>query len=155
MESTLRERALRLLARRDYSRLELTRKLAAHGTSDEIDALATQLELSGLLSDARFAESFVAARGARLGGLKLRHELKNRGISRELIDQHAARDADSELQSARALWLRKFGTLPVDARDYAKQARFLASRGFSSATVQRVLKDSLEDSLQDSPEDAR
>ena len=127
MEPTLRERALRLLARRDYSRFELTRKLAAHGTSEEIDSLATQLEQSGLLSDARFAESFVAARGARLGALKLRHELKNRGIAPELIEAHAARDAESELESARALWLRKFGTKPADARDYAKQARFLAS----------------------------
>ena len=145
MEPTLRERALRLLARRDYSRFELTRKLAAHGTSDEIDALATQLELSGLLSDARFAESYVAARGARLGTPKLRHELKHRGIDPELIEAHAARDAESEFESARALWLRKFGTKPADARDYARQARFLASRGFSSATVHRLLKNPLED----------
>ena len=61
MELTLRERALRLLARRDHSRVELVRKLATHATSEEIDSLATQLEQSGLLSDARFAESFVAA----------------------------------------------------------------------------------------------
>ncbi|MGB7988013.1 MAG: recombination regulator RecX [Candidatus Methylophosphatis roskildensis] len=145
MEPTLRERALRLLARRDHSRVELVRKLATHATSEEIDSLATQLEQSGLLSDARFAESFVAARGARLGTLKLRHELKNRGIAPELIEAHAARDTESELESARALWLRKFGSKPADARDYAKQARFLAARGFSSGVVHRLLKDPLGD----------
>ena len=145
MEPTLRERALRLLARRDYSRLELVRKLAAHATSEAIDSLLAQLEQSGLLSDARFAESFVAARGARLGALKLRHELANRGIAAELIEAHAVRDSETELENARALWLRKFGTKPADARGYAKQARFLAARGFCSATVHRLLKDPLGD----------
>ena len=38
-ETTLRERALRHLARRDHSRAELARKLAAHGSADEIEAV--------------------------------------------------------------------------------------------------------------------
>jgi len=145
MEPTLRERALRLLARRDHSRAELARKLAAYGTSEEIDSLANQLEQSGLLSDARFAESFVAARGARLGALKLRHELKNRGIALELIDAHVENDAQVEFERAREIWLRKFGRAPADVREYAKQARFLASRGFAGSIVHRLLKDVPED----------
>ena len=145
MEPTLRERALRLLARRDHSRAELARKLAAHGTSEEIESLANQLEQSGLLSDARFAESFVAARGARLGGLKLRHELKNRGIDADLIDAHVGLDAQTEFERAREIWMRKFGHAPADAREYARQARFLASRGFAGSVVHRLLKDAPED----------
>ena len=145
MEPTLRERALRLLARRDHSRAELARKLAAYGTGEEIDSLTSPLEQSGLLSDARFAESFVAARGARLGGLKLRHELKSRGIAAELIDAHVADDAQAEFERAREIWLRKFGRAPADAREYARQARFLASRGFVGSVVHRVLKDVPED----------
>ena len=145
MEPTLRERALRLLARRDHSRAELARKLAAYGTSEEIDSLAKQLEQSGLLSDARFAESFVAARGARLGSLKLRHELKNRGIAGDLVDAYVEDDPQSELERAREIWLRKFGHAPADAREYAKQARFLASRGFAGSVVHRLLKAVPED----------
>lgn len=145
MEPNLRERALRLLARREHSRAELTRKLAAYATTDEIDSLADQLEQSGLLSDARFAESFIAARGARLGGLKLRHELKSRGIADELIASHLPVDEESELNRARQVWLRKFGHAPTDARDYARQARFLASRGFAGGIVHRVLKEAPED----------
>lgn len=141
MEPSLRERALRLLARREHSRAELSRKLAGYATTEEIDSLADQLEQSGLLSDARFAESFVAARGARLGGLKLRHELKSRGVADELIASHIPDDEESELNRAREVWLRKFGHAPVDARDYARQARFLAGRGFAAGVVHRLLKD--------------
>ncbi len=145
MEPSLRERALRLLARREHSRAELARKLAGHATTEEIESLANQLEQSGLLSDARFVESFVAARAARLGGLKLRHELRSRGVADDLIASHVADDEESELGRAREVWLRKFGHGPADAREYARQARFLAGRGFAGSVVHRLLKNPPED----------
>lgn len=147
MAADLRERALRLLAQRDHTRAELLRKLAAHANAVEIESLASQLEQAGLLSDARFAESFVAARGGRTGSLKLRHELKNRGVDADLIEAYAARDAESEFEHARAIWLRKFGSPPSNARDYARQARFLAGRGFAAEIVRRVLSEPLEGRL--------
>lgn len=141
MDASLRERALRLLARREHTRVELSRKLAAHGTEEEIQTLLTHLETAGLLSDARFAEAFIAARGARLGSLKLRHELRSKGVSDTLIETYVHNSPAEELQRAQTLWLRKFGTPPADAREYARQARFLMTRGFSGDIIHRLLKE--------------
>ena len=89
-EPSLRERALRHLARRDHSRAELARKLAAHGSADEIEAVITRMGELGLQSDTRYAETFVRGKAARFGLSRLRNELSRRGVDRELIDQAIA-----------------------------------------------------------------
>lgn len=66
MNATLRERALRLLARREYARAELARKLAAHVESaEELESLLDDLSERGLLSDRRYVEMRLNARSAR------------------------------------------------------------------------------------------
>ena len=67
-----------LLARREHTRAELSRKLAPHGTQEEIDTVLNELAGSGLQSDARFAESYVRSQAARLGAARLRQTLRTR-----------------------------------------------------------------------------
>jgi regulatory protein len=134
-----------LLARREHTRAELDNKLLAHGTPEEISIVLDQLQQSGLLSDARFAESYLRSQSSRLGIARLRFALRNKGVSSEAVEASlAGADLPSELERARALWLRKFGELPVDAREWARQARFLQTRGFTSDVIRRLLKDSGE-----------
>jgi regulatory protein len=133
-----------MLARREHSRAELAHKLAAHGNKEDIQAVLDQLEQSALLSDARFAEAFVAARAPRCGATKLRHGLRARGIAEELIASALPADGEDEAARAREVWRRKFGTLPQDRSEYARQARFLQGRGFSDEAIRRVLKGSGE-----------
>jgi regulatory protein len=141
----LRQKAIRLLARREHTRAELDTKLSAHGTPEEISIVLDQLQQSGLLSDARFAESYLRSKASRLGVARLRYALRSKGVSSEAVETSlAGADLPSELERARALWLRKFGELPVDSRDWARQARFLQARGFSSDVIRRLLKDSGE-----------
>ncbi len=130
-----------MLARREHSRAELTRKLSTDGTLEDIQAMLDKLEQSGLLSDARFAESFVSSRAARFGTAKLRHSLRAKGVSDEVIAAALPADADSEMERARDVWRRKFGAAPDDRADYARQARFLQGRGFSSDVIRKVLRD--------------
>lgn len=147
MSGTLRERALRLLARREHSRVELARKLAPHvGTPEELEALLNDLADRGLLSDERYVEMRLNARGARFGNARLAHELKVQGVSSELIDM-ALMSTDDELARAHQVWKRKFGNKPVtpDPAERARQMRFLMSRGFSGETTRRVLRGDLED----------
>jgi len=144
LNPALKDRALRALARREHSRAELARKLAPHGTAEEIDTLLTELQQSNLLSDARFAESLVRSRGARFGPAKLRHTLRARGVADELIATALASDDAGELAHAREVWRRKFAAPPVDRHDFARQARFLQGRGFSSETIRRLLKELAE-----------
>lgn len=145
MELTLRERALRFLARREHARAELARKLAPHAESaEQLAALLDELAARRLLSDARYAEMRVNARGARYGDARLAHELRTQGVADELVAEALAAGGD-ELSRARAVWLRKFGAAPADATERAKQMRFLMSRGFAGETIRRVLRGDFED----------
>ncbi|MDO9450715.1 MAG: regulatory protein RecX [Rugosibacter sp.] len=142
--NALRSRAIRLLARREHTRAELARKLAAYGTEEEINAVITDLQACHLQSDARFAESYVRAQAARLGTLRLRHDMLTKGLDRELVESHLAiADMPDDLARARSLWDRKFATVPADAKEWAHQARFLQARGFASDTIRRLLKNPL------------
>lgn len=134
--SDLRERALRLLARREHSRAELARKLAQAGFAQHaIEALLDEFEEKNWLSDRRFAESYVADHRARAGSIKLAFDLRQRGVSDTLIEAVLSKNRDSELERARAVWKKKFGSDPADANEKARQMRFLQSRGFTSETI--------------------
>ena len=140
--SEIRARAVRLLARREHSRAELARKLAEFGTAEEIDDVLQSLTNNGLLSDARYAEAYVRGHAERFGAARLRQTLRQKGIAGELIDaQLAGADAGDELERARAVWARKYGATPADGREWARQARFLQSRGFSTEVIRKLLKD--------------
>jgi regulatory protein len=139
----LRRRAIGLLARREHSRAELARKLAANGTQEEIDTVLAQLQSEGLLSDARYADAYVRSHGDRFGAARLRQTLRTKGVSTELSDAPMAALPD-ELDRARAVWARKFAAAPSDARKWARQARFLQGRGFAVEVIRRLLKEPVE-----------
>ena len=139
MTRTLRERALGLLARREHARAELRRKLAPHADSaEELDALLDALSAERLLSDARYAQARVDSRSQRLGDARLAQELRTRGVAADDIDAALA-TVGAELDRARSVWQKKFGARPADRSEWARQARFLQARGFSGATIRRLL----------------
>ena len=145
MSNELRQQAIRLLARREHTRVELARKLARFGTREEIDTVLAELEASELQSDSRTAEAWLRGNASRLGASSLRHNLKSRGVASELIDEQIAQaDLPDEMERARAVWNRKFSAAPGNAKEWARQARFLQSRGFASDIVRRLLKQPLE-----------
>lgn len=142
----LRERALRLLARREHSRAELTRKLESAGsTREELNELLNDFEARNWLSDQRFAESYVADHKAKAGSIKLAYELRQRGVSGGIIEAVLGENRDSELDRAREVWNKKFGIPPVDATEKARQIRFMQSRGFASEIIRRVTQNTAND----------
>jgi regulatory protein len=169
--SDLRERALRCLARREYSRAELRSKLLhppwhreshpeesghdefgydesgseefSHGEHidpEKVEALLDDLAESGYLSDARATTQLLHAKRSRFGTQRILHELHHKGISEELIDEALPELQAGEQETARQVWQKKFGSLPKDAREKAKQVRFLQSRGFGFDIILKVLK---------------
>jgi regulatory protein len=145
---SLKARALRWLSQREYSRHELRTKLlyAAGDSADAaaIEALLDQLVEQGHLSDARFVESRVHARHARFGNRRIELELRRHGLSPD--DQLQQQLRTSELARAREVWRKKFnGRQATDAAGRAKQARFLAARGFSAEVVRRIVSNDRED----------
>lgn len=146
-EPTLRERALRHLARRDHSRAELARKLAPYGSAEEVEAVLERMSDLALQSDTRFAEAWVRSKSGRFGSIRLRHELARRGVDKSLIDEAIEHEcAQSELDRARAVWQSRFDGPPEDHREWAKQARFLQTRGFATDIIRKLLKESPDES---------
>lgn len=128
-----------MLARREHSRAELHRKLAAQGGEEDIDALLDSLEQENLLSNRRYAESLAHSRIGRHGSLRLKVELRDKGVPDPLAAEFVAEARQHDLAAARAVWARKFGTPPADATERARQMRFLAGRGFPLDVIRRVL----------------
>ena len=133
-----------LLARREHSHFELLEKLINKGCSREIaEAALDELEQDGLLSDERFVESLVQTRQTQgHGPVRIRHDLRQKGVTDALIDQWLDERGEEWLQIISRVRCQKFGNaLPDDYPERARQARFLQSRGFTSEQIRRVLKD--------------
>lgn len=139
---TLKQRAIALLARREYARAELATRLAVSGaTRDEIEPLLDELQQSGYLSDARFADALVRQKLGTHARRAIARELRERGVTKELAAEALAEaGAGDEFTEAQALWQRRFGTPPNDKREKARQLRFLVSRGYPASVAFRVLR---------------
>ena len=105
----------------------------------EVDAVLQWLEEKRFLSVERFAESRVSARSPRFGNVRIRQELAQHGVALSPEADRAL--AASELERAQAVRARKFSAGPTDAKERARQARFLAARGFSAEVIGRVLRE--------------
>lgn len=158
---SLKGRALQWLAQREHSRLELRRKLlrvvragyrvgparAAETLPErspaddhaEVDAVLDWLQTHHYLSDERFVESRVHARSARFGNMRIRQEMSQHGVV--LTPALIGELRDSEKSRAMEVRERKFGGPPVTLGDRARQARFLAGRGFSADVIWAVLRE--------------
>ncbi len=132
---------MRYLARREHSRAELRKKLLAHvQEGEDVEAVLDALEQRNWLSDARATEMLVTAKRGRLGPQRIAHELRQKGIAENLIGDAIPQLKETELDTARDVWQRKFGVLPQDQKEKARQVRFLQSRGFSLDVIFKVLK---------------
>ena len=145
-EPSLRERALRLLARREHSRAELARKLRTYASpAEELETLLEDLSRRKLLSDERYAESRAHALSRKYGAARIAHELRAKGLGKELAEQASEAARATEVERAREIWRRKFRVAPRTREERAKQMRFLQSRGFSFDAIRAVVAGPGED----------
>ena len=140
---SLRAQALALLARREYSRQELARRLEQYTeNADEIPPLLDDFEKRGWLSEARVVEQVLASRRRRFGSQKITQELRQKGISDEGIAGARETLKAGELDTAREIWRRKFPVPPTNANERARHMRFLQGRGFSLDVIRKVVSGS-------------
>jgi len=141
-KKNLETRAMRYLVRREYSRHELAQKLSTNANardSQELETVLDALEQKGFLSAQRVVEQTAHLRRARYGSQRIIHELKTKGIDAHLIDEIVPTLQATENETASTVWQKKFGRLPATREEYAKQMRFMMSRGFSVETVRKIL----------------
>ncbi len=143
---SLKGRALRLLSGREHSRHELERRLAEFEEAPgELAKTLDELEGKGFISEARVVESVVNRRSAKLGAARIKQELQNKGVGREVVLDAVAALQSTELERARALWQKKFGELATDASARGRQMRFLATRGFGGDVIRKVMQGQPQD----------
>jgi len=156
----LRERAFRLLARREHSRHELASKLLQPRNSptkhriqpppetlskqqlqEEVEQLLNKLEAKDLLSDERFAETLTRQYLRKGKGPKAlqqayqEHHLDT-AITQPLLNQLA----HLWQEQANRVREKRFGDLPPDdQKSAAKMQRFLASRGFTAEQIRQAI----------------
>jgi regulatory protein len=131
-----------LLARREHSLAELrTKLLAREFDADEVDEVIIRLSAEGLVSDERFAEAFVSSRVRKgQGPNRIRLELERRGVPGEFITICLSRGDIDWDTLARSVRTKKFGSGRIgDYREWARQAKFLQYRGFTSDQISNVL----------------
>ena len=142
-------RALDLLARREHSRAELIRKLVGAGHDrSETERTVEDLAARGLVSDVRFAEAFIRSQvGRGSGPLRIRRDLEARGVEAAAIEGLLDPDAEEWEERARAARTKRFGMVrPTGRAEAARQARFLAGRGFTRRQVRRAIEGNDPDS---------
>jgi regulatory protein len=143
LASSIRNKAMDLLARREHSEQELRQKLKTREyDADAIDETLQALKEGRLQSDERFTESYVNHRfNAGVGPLKIRYELRQKGVSDRLADEFLEPLSDQWDELMTRQRIRKYGaSIPNDYAERMKQARFLQNRGFSPESVMRLFR---------------
>lgn len=140
---SIREAAMDYLSRREHGTHELFQKLQAKGhDEEEISSVLTRLSSDGLLSDERFTEAFINQRISRGSGpLKIRAELRQKGISDAMIDTFINERDAGWYESALSVRIKKYGfSLPSGLKEKSRQSRFLQSRGFSGEQIRYAMQ---------------
>lgn len=140
------QRAVSYLAVRPRSRKEITQHLENKGFSrDSIESAIQRLESYGYINDAEFARLWIENRRRYRprGTFGLRYELKQKGISEDIIEGALQYyDEQPAAWEAIAPKLEKWQHLPqMECR--RKIYNFLKQRGFSGATIRDICEQAL------------
>jgi regulatory protein len=140
-------RALNYLSFRPRSREEVKRYLERKETPRElIDQVLVRLEQLDLINDQAFAEFWLESR-ARFnpkGAQAIKHELRQKGVTREVVDEVVNDEQDEERahQAARKKALALVGQSGMDFKTFRlRLGSFLQRRGFSYEITTRTVRD--------------
>lgn len=134
-----------LLARREYSRAELSVKLARKFEEKELDPSGIEQVLDravelGLQSDQRFLESKVRVqKNQGKGPAYIRAHLRQHDLVEEEVSAALDPDENDWLSNAYDLAERKFGSCPYDRKTGTKVFNLLLRRGFSFDQAKKVV----------------
>ena len=139
-----KEKALYLLEHRSHSKKELTEKIARTAASREAaQAAADRMEELGLLNDEEYAQRLARElfTRKRFGPMRVKQELRQKGINPEVIDALLAEydDDDATLENMRALLQKKYPAWAEDERERRRAFAALQRLGYSYADIRRAM----------------
>ncbi|MCH8156966.1 MAG: regulatory protein RecX [Nitrospinae bacterium] len=141
-----RKAALKYLVYRDRSRNEISRHLMEKEFSaSAVEETLVYLEGNRYVDDTRFALQFGQSRivNKRVGKIRLRRELKDKGLDNALIDQtldslYAEHDESKVALACAQKKIATLGTAETEKKR-ARLARFLERKGFSISMIYPIL----------------
>ncbi|MBQ6524717.1 MAG: regulatory protein RecX [Atopobiaceae bacterium] len=144
--SCARARIERLINTREYSSKEVADKLAQDGYSKRVaEECINRACEAGLISDARFADSFIRSKVyAGWGMTRIVKELARRGIEASELAGWPYDYLDPEDEYTRAIELAQSKHV-YGNNAYQKLVRYLCGRGFSLGVATRAAKQVLSD----------
>jgi len=142
----IKQRAFRLLGRRQHSSSELRRKLWNKDYEQKlIDEVIEDLQKKGYLDDKEFIRAFVAEKSKtkNWSTKKIKSELLKRGIDSKLIDKMLnGKTVESDFENAMKLANKKYEVLlkrnlePKELRN--KLSAYLFSKGFEYELIKEA-----------------
>lgn len=140
----LRQKALALLAMRDYCSFDLKQKLTKYCDDLKlIESVLQELQEKGWQSDARFVASFIRYRAQKgYGPQRIRAELSQKQLDKHFIEEALEESEQNWTENAEKVRIKHFGAkAPADYKSQAKQQRFLQYRGFDIHTIHSLYRD--------------
>ncbi len=137
----LKAKALDFLSRRDYTYIELYRKLQKY--SDDVEEIKSILDSfidCNYINEERFIENFIHSKSKKYGSLKIKHLLQDKINNKKLINEIYNQSTINELELATTQLKRKYSIAPQDTKEKAKYFRFLIGRGFSSSIAIKAIE---------------
>lgn len=150
--------ALNQLETQPRSVEELRKAMARKGVAEDIiEYLLSRFAAVGLVDDRAFAIALVNTRTrvARRGGIRIRQELRQKGVSDDIAQQALSQvDPEDELEAAMTFAAKKARSMAGLDEVVARRRLYgaLARRGFTPDVVRRVVQSTLEpenDSFED------
>lgn len=141
--SRARHSAMKMLALREHSEHELLRKLIAKNHDAVLaEQVVVELKTENLVSNERFVEVFVRSKTERgLGPLRIQQELQQHDLDSNLTDGAIDIYAPFWIEKAARARRKKFGEqIPSEFKDWARQVRFLQTRGYTMEQIQSLKK---------------
>lgn len=135
-------RALAFLGYRPRAEKEIRDRLAYNEWPEGvIDRVIEKLRADALVDDAAFATLWTDSRGRTRGSMKLRQELRQKGVGKEEIEA-ALPDAETETEAAIGAARRKWESFAgLEARDRReKTLQWLQRRGFNFSIARAAIK---------------
>jgi len=152
------DRALNYLSFRPRSREEVRRYLRRKETPPEIiEAALARLDRLDFVNDRTFTEFWIETRGQfnPRGAHALKHELRLKGVEREVVDELVDDEQDEE-RALRAGRKKAMSLVNVPNMDYARFRNrlgpFLQRRGFGYDVTTRTVR-ALWEELKEKPEE--
>ena len=144
LEKKAKKKVLDWLKFSDRTKDELMNKLHQAGYSKEIAEKAVAYADSyGYLDDQRYGRNYVEYKGKSKSRRQLEMELKNKGLSKEQIEQSLEECQYNEEEALNKAFQKKLGFRQIEGMEYEEKqkiAAYLLRKGFSFEKIRHILQ---------------